>query len=154
MKVLIVDDASIMRAVLRTMLKKNCGIKENDIYEAGNGRDGILAYKKAKPDIVFLDISMPDLDGFEVVKRLIEIDSEAVIIMCTSSAYKKDVQACVRAGAKDYIIKPLQPDRVRKAIMKFALAAAPVTAQTPETTQTPEAAEAPAGAGGLPGEKF
>lgn len=120
MKVLVVDDVAIMRTVFITLLHKFCGTTKKNIIEAINGREGVALYKKEKPDIVFLDISMPDLDGFTVVKRIMDFDPKAIIIMCTASPYANDVKACKRAGAKDYILKPPNPERVVKAMETFA----------------------------------
>ena len=120
MKILIVDDVAVMRRVFIKLLNKYCGTGTENIIEAVNGREGVSKYKKHKPDIVFLDISMPDLDGFTVVRRILDFDPKAVIIMCTASPYANDVRTCCRVGAKDYILKPPNPDRVIIALENFA----------------------------------
>ena len=120
MKILIVDDVAVMRRVFIKLLHKHCGTTKDNIIEAVNGREGVSMYKKSKPDIVFLDISMPDLDGFTVVQRIIDFDPKAIIIMCTASPYANDVRTCYVAGAKDYILKPPNPERVVKALENFA----------------------------------
>lgn len=115
---LVVDDAGIMRIVLRSILVNICNVADADISEAGNGFEAIEIYRVKKPDFVFLDISMPELDGLGTVKKLMEIDPSANIIMCTASNDEEDVRECIAAGAIDYILKPPKPDRVVKAIEK------------------------------------
>ena len=119
MKVLIVDDVSIMRLIIKETLMNYCEVEEKDIFQAQNGAEALHQYDVIKPDVVFLDITMPGLDGITVVKRIMRTDPEAYIVMCTSSSDKADVRDCIKAGAKDYIRKPPQPDRVIKAIAQF-----------------------------------
>jgi two-component system chemotaxis response regulator CheY len=118
MSVLIVDDASIMRMVLKDILVNHCGYAKEDIFEANGGENAISQYKRHKPEIVLMDISMPDISGVDAVKRIIKIDENAKIIMCTVSNSRGDVVECVRAGAKDYIIKPPVTERVVLAVNK------------------------------------
>ena len=133
MSILVVDDTSIMRFILKDVLVKYCRIKPHDIHEAAGGIEAIEKYRILKPKIVFLDITMPDKDGITVVKELVQLDPEARIIMCTSSTGRKDVVECIRSGAIDYIIKPPQPDRVAAAIRKAELPS--------QETKTEETAE-------------
>jgi len=119
MTILVVDDAHIMRMVLKSILVKNMGIKEDDIFEANDGVEAISIYKLKRPDIVFLDISMPNLDGLGAVKGLLEVNPDIKIIMCTASNDEGDVRECILAGAKDYIVKPPKPDRVVQAVEKI-----------------------------------
>ena len=116
--VLIVDDVSIMRKMLKQILNEHCNITSNNILEANDGANAVLLYKKCKPDIVFLDIAMPDKDGKTVIEELKSIDSEVIIIMCTGSGNKHNVIDCIRAGAKDYVRKPINPERVKEALDK------------------------------------
>jgi len=119
MSILVVDDAAIMRIVLKDILVRSCGFAKTDIIEAGGGIEAIAQYKKVRPDFVFCDITMPDMNGAEVVKELILIDANAKIIMCTASSDMDDIQECTSAGAKDYIVKPPRPDRVISAVEKI-----------------------------------
>jgi len=119
MSVLVVDDAAIMRIVLTDILVRNCGFEKKDIVEATGGNDAIKHYKKEKPEFVLCDISMPDMNGIDVVKALIEFDQDAKIIMCTASSDRADVQECINAGAKDYIVKPPKPERLTQAVAKI-----------------------------------
>jgi len=120
MTVLIVEDTAILRKILRDILVEFCGIPTEDIYEAADGEKAITEYERLKPDVVFLDIAMPKLNGKEAIKMLRAINPPARIIMCTSSREEHDVMECIRAGAKDYLAKPLQPQRVKEAIIKVA----------------------------------
>jgi two-component system chemotaxis response regulator CheY len=90
-----------------------------DIYEASGGNEAISQYKLIQPELVFLDITMPDIDGITVVKELIKLNPGVHIIMCTSSNDRMDVRECIMAGAKDYIVKPPNTERIIKAVEKF-----------------------------------
>lgn len=114
-KVLIVDDATFMRMVLKDILEKN-GYEV--IGEANNGVMAIELYKNNKPDIVTMDITMPEMDGIEAVKEIIKIDSDAKIVMCSAMGQQSMIMDAIRAGAKDFIVKPFQADRVIEAIKK------------------------------------
>ena len=116
MSILIVDDSQIMRAVLKDIIVGNTQIPPEDIEEADGGTEAIKKYKANKPDLVFLDIIMPDIEGTDVVKELIKIDPAAKIVMCSYSSDAEDAQVCFEAGAKGYIFKPPKPDEVKAAI--------------------------------------
>jgi len=115
---LVVDDTSVMRFILIDILMRQYGVEKSDIYEAENGREALNKYRLFKPDVIFLDITMPDLDGITVVKELMAQDSRIKIIMFTSSNDEADVVECIQAGARDYIVKPPDPERVLKAVEK------------------------------------
>lgn len=117
--ILIVDDAAFMRMMIKDILEKN-GF--NVIGEASNGLEAVELYKKEKPDIVTMDITMPKVDGIEAVKLIKEYDNEAKIIMCSAMGQQAMVMDAIRAGAKDFIVKPFQADRVIEAINKVILA--------------------------------
>ena len=119
MSILVVDDVAIMRTVIKDILIKFCDYSEDDIHEADGGEDAISKYEKLKPKFVFLDITMPDLDGITVVEEIMSMDSDAYIVMCTSSNEETDVKECIISGAKDYIVKPPVPERIKGAIDKF-----------------------------------
>ncbi|MCL2227078.1 MAG: response regulator [Oscillospiraceae bacterium] len=116
MTALIVDDTNILRLVLKDILVKYCSIDETDIYETSNGTDAIKEYKAHRPDIVFLDIAMPDLDGKSVIGDILAFDPLAKVIMCTSSSDKNNIRDCLTVGAIDYIVKPPRLERVRQAV--------------------------------------
>lgn len=114
-KVLIVDDAAFMRMLIKDILEKN-GFEV--IGEANNGIKAVELYKKEKPDVVTMDITMPDMDGIEAVKAIRAFDPAAKIIMCSAMGQQTMVMDAIRAGARDFIVKPFQPDRVIEAIRK------------------------------------
>ncbi|MBU5591116.1 response regulator [Clostridium sp. MSJ-4] len=114
-KVLIVDDAAFMRMMIKDILEKN-GFEV--VGEASNGIKAIEIYKKEKPDVVTMDITMPDMDGIEAVKEIKAFDPAAKIIMCSAMGQQTMVMDAIRAGARDFIVKPFQADRVLEAIKK------------------------------------
>jgi two-component system, chemotaxis family, chemotaxis protein CheY len=113
--VLIVDDALFMRTVLRDILTKN-GYEV--IGEATNGHEAIERYQELHPDITTMDITMPELDGIEALKKIMEIDGQAKIIMCSAMGQQGIVVEAIKQGACDFIIKPFQPGRVIQALEK------------------------------------
>lgn len=114
-KVLIVDDAAFMRMMIRDILEKN-GFEI--IGEGSNGLKAVELYKKEKPDVVTMDITMPDMDGIEAVKAIKAFDPSAKIVMCSAMGQQTMVMDAIRAGARDFIVKPFQADRVLEAIRK------------------------------------
>jgi two-component system chemotaxis response regulator CheY len=116
-RVLIVDDAAFMRMMIKDILEKN-GYEV--VAEANNGIKAVEMYKKEKPDIVTMDITMPDMDGIEAVKAIREFDPDAKIIMCSAMGQQSMVMDAIRAGAKDFVVKPFQPDRVLEAMGKLS----------------------------------
>jgi two-component system, chemotaxis family, chemotaxis protein CheY len=114
-RVLIVDDAAFMRMMIKDILEKN-GFEV--IGEAPNGIKAVELYKKDKPDVVTMDITMPDMDGIEAVKAIKAFDPASKVIMCSAMGQQTMVMDAIRAGAKDFIVKPFQPDRVLEAIRK------------------------------------
>ncbi|MBU3180673.1 response regulator [Clostridium psychrophilum] len=114
-KVLIVDDAAFMRMMIKDILEKN-GYEV--VGEASNGAKGVELYKVERPDIVTMDITMPEMDGIEAVKAIKAFDPAAKIIMCSAMGQQTMVMDAIRAGAKDFIVKPFQSDRVLEAIKK------------------------------------
>jgi two-component system chemotaxis response regulator CheY len=114
-RVLIVDDAAFMRMMIKDILEKN-GFQI--VGEANNGIKAVELYKKEKPDIVTMDITMPDMDGIEAVKEIRAFDPAAKVVMCSAMGQQTMVMDAIRAGARDFIVKPFQPDRVLEAIRK------------------------------------
>jgi two-component system chemotaxis response regulator CheY len=114
-KVLIVDDAAFMRMMIKDILEKN-GFQV--VGEANNGLKAVELYKKERPDVVTMDITMPDMDGIEAVKAIKAFDPAAKVIMCSAMGQQTMVMDAIRAGARDFIVKPFQPDRVLEAIRK------------------------------------
>lgn len=100
--ILIVDDSSFMRKSLNQLLTKHGFV----VTEAGNGFEAILHYRKHSPDLVLLDIHMPEITGVEVLKRLMVINPDAKVIMCSALATQFLIDECLQIGAKDYVMKP------------------------------------------------
>lgn len=114
-KILIVDDAAFMRMMIKDILEKN-GFQV--VGEANNGIKAVELYKKERPDVVTMDITMPDMDGIDAVKEIKAFDPAAKIIMCSAMGQQTMVMDAIKAGARDFIVKPFQPDRVLEAIKK------------------------------------
>lgn len=113
MKVLIVDDAALARTMLRKAVEE-CGI--TDIIEARNGVEAVQMYQNEHPDLVTMDITMPDMDGVTATRKILELDSKANVIVCSALGQKETVMEAISAGAKQYIIKPFDNEKVRSII--------------------------------------
>jgi two-component system chemotaxis response regulator CheY len=114
-KVLIVDDAAFTRRMLKEILIKN-GYEV--IGEAENGQIAVEKYQELFPDLVILDIIMPEMDGISALKVIKSINPHARIVMCSAMGQQATVIEAIRAGAKDFIVKPFQPERVMEAVKK------------------------------------
>lgn len=114
-KILITDDTAFMRMTLKNILSKNG-------YEiAGEAEDGVQSvalYKSTSPDLVTMDITMPNMDGITAIKEIMKVDPNAKIIVCSAMGQKSLVIEALNAGAKDFIVKPFQPDRITEAVKK------------------------------------
>lgn len=113
--VLIVDDAAFMRMMIKNILVEG-GYEV--LGEAENGKKAIELYEELEPDLVTMDITMPEMDGIEAVKKILEIDKEAKIIMCSAMGQQAMVIDAIQAGAKDFVVKPFKADRVLEAVEK------------------------------------
>ncbi len=116
-RILITDDAMFMRVTLRNILTQN-GFEV--VGEAANGVEAVKLYQELRPDVVTMDITMPEMDGITALKEIRLIDSNANVVMCTAMGQKTMVVEAIQAGAKDFIVKPFQPDRVVEAMKKLA----------------------------------
>ncbi|MCL1940413.1 MAG: response regulator [Synergistaceae bacterium] len=114
-KVLVVDDAAFMRMMLKDILTKN-GFEI--VGEAENGAIGVAAFQKLKPDIVTMDITMPEMNGIDAVKAIKTLDAAAKIVMVSAMGQQSMVIEAIQAGASDFIVKPFQPERVIDALTK------------------------------------
>lgn len=114
-KVLIVDDAAFMRMMLKDILTKN-GYEV--VGEAENGSKAVEKYKEVTPDLVTMDITMPEMDGISALKNIRSIDSNAKVVMCSAMGQQAMVIEAIQAGARDFIVKPFQADRVLEAVKK------------------------------------
>ena len=113
-KALIVDDAAFMRVTLKNVLEP----EGYEIEEAENGQVAVEKYGEFKPDIVTMDITMPELDGIQAVRQIVGSDPNAKVVMVSALGQESMVKDAILAGAKDFIVKPFQPDRVLDAIKK------------------------------------
>ena len=114
-RILIVDDAAFMRMMIKDILTKN-GFEV--VGEAADGIQAVEKYKEVNPDLVTMDITMPEMDGITSLKEIKKIDPGAKIIMCSAMGQQAMVIDAIQAGAKDFIVKPFQADRVLEAIKK------------------------------------
>jgi two-component system chemotaxis response regulator CheY len=114
-RVLVVDDAAFMRMMIKDILKKG-GYEV--VGEAEDGVKSIEKFKELKPDLVTMDITMPEMDGITAVREIRKIDANALIIMCSAMGQQAMVIDAIQAGAKDFVVKPFQPDRVLEAVRK------------------------------------
>jgi two-component system chemotaxis response regulator CheY len=114
-KVLVVDDALFMRKLVTDALT---GGGHEVIGEACNGAEAVDRYRELQPDLVTLDITMPEKDGLEALREIVALDPSARVIMCSALGQESKVLEAVRGGAKEFIVKPFQPDRVLAAVDK------------------------------------
>ena len=113
--ILICDDAAFMRMMIKDILTKN---GYNIVGEAENGAKAVEKYAELKPDLVLMDITMPEMDGIEALKKIKAADADASIIMCSAMGQQAMVIESIQSGAKDFIVKPFQADRVLEAVQK------------------------------------
>ena len=113
--ILICDDAAFMRMMIKDILTKN---GYNVVGEAENGAKAVEKYSELKPDLVLMDITMPEMDGIEALKKIKALDPGAKIIMCSAMGQQAMVIESIQAGARDFIVKPFQADRVLEAVKK------------------------------------
>ncbi|SER55674.1 response regulator [Lachnobacterium bovis] len=113
--VLICDDAAFMRMMIKDILSKN---GYTIVGEAENGAKAVEKYEETKPDLVLMDITMPEMDGIQALKKIRETNPDACIIMCSAMGQQAMVIEAIQSGAKDFIVKPFQPERVLEAVKK------------------------------------
>lgn len=113
--VLLVDDAAFMRMMLKDILSNNGYVITG---EAENGLVAVDKYSEVKPDITIMDITMPEMDGLQAVKEIRAKDPQAKIIMCSAMGQQAMVIEAIQSGAKDFVVKPFQAERVLEAIAK------------------------------------
>ena len=114
-RVMVCDDAAFMRMMIKDILVKN---GYEIAAEAENGLKAVERYPEAKPDLVLMDITMPEVDGIEAVRRIKALDPNANVIMCSAMGQQAMVIEAIQAGAKDFIVKPFQANRVLEAVRK------------------------------------
>ncbi len=114
--VLIVDDAIFMRTMIADILK---GAGFEVVGEASSGVEAVAKYKELKPDLVTMDIVMPDMGGIDAVREIIKEDPDARILMCSAMGQQGLVVEAIQAGARDFVVKPFQPSRVLEAVQRL-----------------------------------
>ena len=113
--ILICDDAAFMIMMIKDVLSKNGYTVAG---EAENGKIAVDKYNETKPDLVLMDITMPEMDGIQALKKIKETDPGATVIMCSAMGQQAMVIESIQSGAKDFIVKPFQADRVLEAVKK------------------------------------
>ena len=114
-RVLVVDDAAFMRKLVTDALTKG---GHEVVGEAGNGSEAVARYQQLRPDLTTLDITMPEKDGLAALAEIIQIDPAARVIMCSALGQESKVLESIKLGAKDFVVKPFQADRVLDAVAK------------------------------------
>lgn len=114
-RVLVVDDAAFMRMMLKDILTK---AGHEVVGEAANGVEAVEKYKELKPDVVTMDITMPEMNGIDAIKEIKKLDPNATVIVCSAMGQQAMVIEAIQAGAKDFIVKPFQAARVIEAVQK------------------------------------
>lgn len=114
-RVLVVDDLAFIKLIIRDTLEKR-GFEV--VGEASNGIEAVEMYVKLKPDIVLMDITMPRMDGIQALSKIMSIDKNAKVIMCSALGQQKLIIQAIQLGAKDFIVKPFKPERIIGAIKK------------------------------------
>jgi two-component system chemotaxis response regulator CheY len=114
-KVLVVDDAAFMRMRCSRVLTEG----GYEVIEAADGAQGVEAYEAKRPDVVLLDVTMPKMDGLAALKEIRRIDPQAKVAMVTAMAQQGVVVEALKAGAKDFVVKPFEPDRLLAAVSRI-----------------------------------
>jgi two-component system chemotaxis response regulator CheY len=114
-KVLLVDDAAFMRMRCARLLQE----EGHDVIEASNGREAVQAYQDQRPDAVLMDITMPEMDGLEALRAIREVDPSAKVAMLTAMGQQQIVIEAIKSGARDFVVKPFERERVLAAVAKL-----------------------------------
>ena len=114
-RVLVVDDAAFMRKMVTDALSSG---GHEIVGEAGNGSEAVQRYQELRPDVMTLDITMPEKDGLTALQEIIAVDPGAKVVMCSALGQESKVLESIKLGAKDFVVKPFQTDRVLSAIEK------------------------------------
>ncbi len=114
-KILVVDDAEFLRVRISKMLSS----EGHEIIEAENGVKAVETYKTSRPDVVLMDITMPEMDGLTALREIRSYDSSAKVVMLTALGQESVVLEAIKAGARDFVVKPFEKDRVLSAVAKL-----------------------------------
>lgn len=124
-RVLVVDDAAFMRKLVGDAL---AGGGHEIVGEAGDGDEAVARYRELRPDVTTLDITMPGKDGIAALREIVELDPDARVVVCSALGQESKVLESVKLGAKDFVVKPFQPERLLGAVQKALGAPEPVDA--------------------------
>jgi two-component system, chemotaxis family, chemotaxis protein CheY len=114
-KILLVDDSPVSRMIVKKCLPKN---RDFQIFEAGDGREGLGKFKEVSPDVTFLDLTMPVMDGFEALEEIRKVDPAALVIVLTADIQQKTVEKVMAAGALTVVPKPPSAELIEAALVK------------------------------------
>ncbi len=114
-KVLVVDDARFMRLRYRKLLTS----EGYDVVEAENGKEALRVYEEEQPDLVFLDITMPVMDGLETLRELKQRHDEARVVMSSALGQERIIISAIKAGAEDFVVKPFEPNKILETVQKY-----------------------------------
>ena len=115
-KIMLVDDAAFMQMMIKNTLTQQ---GYTDIVEAQDGAEAVTKFAEENPDLVFMDITMPNMDGLQALKKIKENHPDAKIVMCTAMGQETMVLDAIKSGAKDFIVKPFTPERIAETAQKF-----------------------------------
>ena len=115
-KIMLVDDAAFMRMMIKNTLTKS---GYSDFVEAQDGAEAVKKYGEEKPDLVIMDITMPNMDGLQALKKIREEDPQAKVVMCTAMGQESMVIDAIRSGAMDFIVKPFNAERMTQMVGKI-----------------------------------
>ena len=115
-KIMLVDDAAFMRMMIKNTLTQQ---GYTDIVEAQDGAEAVTKFAEENPDLVFMDITMPNMDGLQALKKIKEDHPGARIVMCTAMGQETMVLDAIKSGAQDFIVKPFTPERIAETAKKF-----------------------------------
>ena len=112
-KIMVVDDAAFMRMMVKNALAQG---GYTDVCEASDGAEAVQMYAEQKPQLVLMDITMPNMDGLEALKAIRAKDNKANVVMCSAMGQESMVIDAIKAGAKDFIVKPFKPERILSTV--------------------------------------
>ena len=115
-RVLLVDDSTYMRVKIKSLVEK---LGYQVVGEGSNGKEGVEKYKMLRPDILLMDITMPEMDGVEALRQIMRFDPKAIVVMISAMGQERVVMETVMAGAKNFIVKPFQDNKVEEVLGKL-----------------------------------
>jgi two-component system chemotaxis response regulator CheY len=114
-KILIVDDSPVSRKIMKSCIPEDKGY---EMFEAGDGQSGIDKYQQLKPDLTFMDLTMPVMDGMQALQQIIKIDPKAVVVVCTADVQMKTIFKVMNLGALMVVRKPVSKQAIEDALRK------------------------------------